>query len=388
MDRDRRITVRLDFSKTLTVLDRGFAGDEHITSKILPDIELRFKGFNIHQLGDFRRWLEGDGGDKLTLLPIHARPYHQVVYQNTSTIMPLQTYHHASSVKGLSSITTLIVGASESILIDPPFLIPDALSVVGWIKETTSNPLKAVFVTHHHPDHFFSANPILDAFPSAKFYAAPYVLEGINREYDDKVKYWPTVFGHENVPEAPKKPEEFNFSFFLLNGNPESPVVLLGPLQGDSVDHTIFWLPTEKTVVCGDTIYGRSTHVWVEEVETPALLEAWNKTIALISALEPAKVIPGHLEPGWELDAKADIAHTQKYLHLFAEKVTYAQTKPQVQDLFDFFKDAFPQCQQNLDFFLGHLSNQFGEGGKVWEENRHHDVGKRTIEGLTGYWFK
>ncbi|RLL95292.1 hypothetical protein CFD26_103238 [Aspergillus turcosus] len=302
--------------------------------------------------------------------------------------MPLQTYHHASSTKGLSSITTLIVGVSESILIDPPFLIPDALSVVRWIKETTVHPLKAVFVTHHHPDHFFSANPILDAFPTAKFYAAPYVLEGINREYDDKVKYWPTVFGHENVPKAPKKPDEFNFSFLLLNGNPESPVVLLGPLQGDSVDHTIFWLPAEKTVVCGDAIYGRSTHVWVEEVETPALLEAWNKTIALISALEPVKVIPGHLEPGWELDAKADIAHTQKYLDLFAEKVTYAPTKPQVQDLYDSFKDAFPQCQQNLDFFLGHLSNQFGEGGKVWEENRHHDVGKRTIEGLTGYWFK
>jgi glyoxylase-like metal-dependent hydrolase (beta-lactamase superfamily II) len=176
--------------------------------------------------------------------------------------MPLQTYHHASSIKGLSSITTLIVGASESVLIDPPFLIPDALSVVRWIKETTLNPLKAVFVTHHHPDHFFSANPILDAFPTAKFYAAPYVLEGINREYDDKVKYWPTVFGQENVPEAPRKPDEFNFGFFLLNGNPESPVVLLGPLQGDSVDHTVFWLPTEKTVVCGDTIYGRSTHVW------------------------------------------------------------------------------------------------------------------------------
>ncbi|EAW12430.1 MBL fold metallo-hydrolase [Aspergillus clavatus NRRL 1] len=302
--------------------------------------------------------------------------------------MPLQTYHHSSSSTGLSSITTLIVGATEAVLVDPPLLIPDALSVVRWIKETTPNPLKAVFVTHHHPDHFFSANPILDAFPSAKFYAASYVLAGINREYDDKVKYWPTVFGRDNVPEAPQKPEEFNFNFFLLNGNPESPVVLLGPLQGDSVDHTLFWLPTEKTIICGDTIYGRSTHVWVEEVETPALLDAWNKTIALISALDPVKVIPGHLEPDWELDAKADIAHTQKYLDLFAEKVTYAETKPTVQDLFDTFKNAFPECQQNLEFFLGHLSNQFGEGGKVWEENRHHDVGKRTIEGLTGYWFK
>lgn len=176
--------------------------------------------------------------------------------------MPLETYHQSSSTKGLSSITTLIVGATEAILIDPPFLIPDAQSIVDWVRATTKNTLKAVFITHHHPDHFFSANPILEAFPSAKFYAAPYVLAGINREYDDKVTYWPTIFGKENVPEAPRKPEEFNFSFFMLQNNPESPVVLLGPLQGDSVDHTIFWMPTERTVICGDTIYGRSTHVW------------------------------------------------------------------------------------------------------------------------------
>lgn len=176
--------------------------------------------------------------------------------------MPLQTYHHSSSVKGLSSITTLIVGTEEAVLIDPPFLIPDARDVITWVQATAHVPLKAVFVTHHHPDHFFSANPILDTFSTAKLYAAPYVLAGINREYDDKVKYWPTIFGKDNVPEAPQKPEEFNFSFFMLQGNPDSPVVLLGPLQGDSVDHTVFWMPTERTVICGDTVYGRSTHVW------------------------------------------------------------------------------------------------------------------------------
>ncbi|CEL09221.1 hypothetical protein ASPCAL12360 [Aspergillus calidoustus] len=302
--------------------------------------------------------------------------------------MPLQTYHLSSSPKGLSSITTLIVGATEAVLIDPPFLKPDGEAVATWIKKTTDKPLKAVFVTHHHPDHFFAANSIFEAFPDAKFYAAPYVLAGINREYDDKVKYWPSVFGEENVHAQPRRPEVFDFSFFVLNGDPESPVVLLGPLQGDSVDHTLFWLPAEKTIVCGDAVYGRSTHVWVEEVETPALLEAWNKTLELIGALEPAKLIPGHMESGWELNAKEDLAHTKRYLDLFSKKITYAPKKASVQELFDFFKNEFPQCKENLDFFLGHLSNQYGEGGQVWKENRHHNVGARTIEGLNGYWFK
>ena len=42
---------------------------------------------------------------------------------------------------------------------------------------------------------------------------------------------------------------------------------------------------------------------------------------------------------------------------------------------------------KNLDFFLGHLSNQFGEGGQVWEENKHHNVGARTKEQLEAYYF-
>ena len=88
--------------------------------------------------------------------------------------MPLQTHIISSSEKGLSSVTTLIVGSKAAALIDPPFLVPDANAVVEWVKKTTSVPLKCVFVTHHHPDHYFSANPILDAFPGSELFAAPY----------------------------------------------------------------------------------------------------------------------------------------------------------------------------------------------------------------------
>jgi hypothetical protein len=59
---------------------------------------------------------------------------------------------------------------------------------------------------------------------------------------------------------------------------------------------------------------------------------------------------------------------------LFGEKVNYASTNLQVQELFEYFENVFPQCEENLDFFLAHLSNKFGEGGQVWEENRHHVV--------------
>ena len=302
-----------------------------------------------------------------------------------STSPPLEVYTHISSEKGLSSVTSLIVGQSAAVVVDPPFLIPDAQSVVSMIKSKTKHPVVAVFCTHHHPDHYFSANPILEAFPDAKFYAHPYVRAGIDREYDEKVVYWPKVFGEENVPTNPRRPEVYNYSFFILPGDEASPVALLGPVQGDSIDHTLFWLPRERVVITGDAVYSRSTHAWVEEIETPDVLHAWNLTLLLIESLNPTKIISGHIEQGWEFDAKKDMEHMHKYLDLFESKITKAPKKPTVNELFETFKTAFPQCEKNLDFFLGHLSNNFGEGGEVWEENRHHDIGSRTRDTLEGF---
>jgi len=76
---------------------------------------------------------------------------HETSNMESST---LQTDHIVLSEKGLSSVSTLILGSKSAVLIDPPFLVPDAKAVVEWIKKKTSLPLKAVFVTHHHPDHY------------------------------------------------------------------------------------------------------------------------------------------------------------------------------------------------------------------------------------------
>jgi hypothetical protein len=122
-----------------------------------------------------------------------------------------------------------------------------------------------------------------------------------------------------------------------------------------------------------------------EEIETPQILHAWKLTIELIESLSPKKIIPGHLEAGWTLDAAADLAHNRAYLALFEGKISKAPKKPAVNEIYRTFKEAFPKADRNLDFFLGHLSNQFGEGGKVWEENKHHNVGARTKEQLEGF---
>ncbi|KAK2810709.1 hypothetical protein FQN50_002752 [Emmonsiellopsis sp. PD_5] len=299
---------------------------------------------------------------------------------------PLEISFHCSSDEGVSSVSTLIVGEKGAILIDAPLLISDAEALVKWIRTKTQLPLKAVFVTHHHEDHYFSAHVILDAFPGARFYAAPRVCAGIEREYEHKVKFWREKVGSKEVAEAPRKPSPFESSFFVLEGNLDSPVVLLGPVQGDTVDVTLYWLPRERAIVCGDVVHGRSTHVWVNEIETPEILRAWQRTLDLIESLNPETIIPGHIDRGWALDAAADLGHTRSYLKLFSEKVTYAETQSSVDELYETFIKAFPRATKHTDFLVYHgLANQFGKDGKIWEENKLHNVAGRSQEELEEY---
>jgi hypothetical protein len=81
----------------------------------------------------------------------------------------------------------------------------------------------------------------------------------------------------------------------------------------------------------------------VEEIETPAILHAWYLTLDFIEALQPTKIVTGHIESGWEMDPKEDMAYMRKYLDLFSSKITNAPVKPTVEDLYQTFKTAFPQ---------------------------------------------
>lgn len=109
-------------------------------------------------------------------------------------------------------------------------------------------------------------------------------------------------------------------------------------------------------------------------------------TLDTIESLGAEKIIPGHLEAGWEMDAAQDMAYMRKYLNLFKDKIiAKAPQKAPVDEIYNTFKEAFPKADKNLDFYLGHLSNQFGDGGEVWEENKHHKVTARGPEELEGY---
>lgn len=136
-----------------------------------------------------------------------------------------------------------------------------------------------------------------------------------------------------------------------LPGDAASPIIIMGPIVGDTVDHATLWLPHEKVFVAGDCLYGRTTSVWTEEIETPQILKAWRAVLDLVESLSPDLIVVGHIEQGVTLDAKQDMQHNRQYLDFFE---ALGLTKPESErsltpkEIWDKFVERFPECKENL----------------------------------------
>jgi glyoxylase-like metal-dependent hydrolase (beta-lactamase superfamily II) len=183
---------------------------------------------------------------------------------------PLESHVYVNSLAGLYSLTTLIVGATTAVLIDPPQATADAEGILNWNKLKTVHPITAIFSSHHHPDHYWSADVILKEYPRAKFFATPHTCSEIRKDFEEKKAFMGAWYG-DDILANPRLPEPYPCSFFVLPGNLSQPVILLGPLQGDTVNCTMFWMPGEGTVITGDVIFGRNTHVWYAAMPSKSL---------------------------------------------------------------------------------------------------------------------
>lgn len=80
--------------------------------------------------------------------------------------IPLQFQVIPTSATSMFANMTLITGDRDAVLVDVPFARSDAYRVVASILDS-GKTLKAVIITHDHPDHFFGLDVLADAFPNA-----------------------------------------------------------------------------------------------------------------------------------------------------------------------------------------------------------------------------
>ncbi|KAF9876411.1 hypothetical protein CkaCkLH20_06354 [Colletotrichum karsti] len=282
----------------------------------------------------------------------------------------LEVESHINDGLSLDMVSSLIIGSQAAAIIDLPMAVTQATALAEWVKNITDKPLVAAFTTHNHPDHYLSGKAFLEHFPGAKHYAIPEATYWINNEAANKTADWTAIYGEGVIASEPAIPTPYNFSFFALPGDEACPIEILKPAGGDTVDEAMFWIPSSKTLIAGDVVYGHQMHAWLADLLTPALTQSWLATLDFISGLRPQMVIPGHALSTDSFTATNDIDHTRDYVSFFQQNIEAKGADFYTpEEISNMLEAAFPgltnlTSSTTSATLLGITSENFGRGGE------------------------
>lgn len=187
----------------------------------------------------------------------------------------LHVERYVGSEAGFLVTSNLIVGREEAVLIDAQFTRADAANVVKMIR-ASGKPLKTIFITHGHPDHYFGAEVLQREFPDARLVATTETIEDIKRSASGKLAYWKGIYKEQitdTVPVIkPVRPEDLSLDgeqFELRN---------VGP--GESEHASVVVVKSLKSAFVGDIAYDR-VHLWLADAEHS--IDSWIANINTLS---------------------------------------------------------------------------------------------------------
>jgi glyoxylase-like metal-dependent hydrolase (beta-lactamase superfamily II) len=252
----------------------------------------------------------------------------------------------------------LLLGEKKAMLIDAPYTRADAHRVVAAILES-GRELETIYVTHDHPDHYYSAEVIRQAFPTAHYVSHPMVVSAIWRSLPFKQKRWSALLGM-NGPQMPSAPAPLEGDTLTLEGHE---IKIIGPMQGDHAVNTAVWVPKMRALFPSDMVHNQVV-LWFVEHDADQIA-AYRKSLDSLAALNPLVVVPGHEREGLPHDASA-LEFTRAYLDAWPKLVQQAKNSAELVQL---VKGAFPDAvDPNGDFSLvTSASVSMGEEAK-WDE--------------------
>ncbi|MEU7798449.1 MBL fold metallo-hydrolase [Micromonospora arborensis] len=215
--------------------------------------------------------------------------------------------------------STLIFGAEEALLVDPPFTHEQISKVGDWIARSGKR-LTYIYATHGHGDHWFGAGELVKRFPGAVTYATPGTIEVMHQQATvGRSELFDRVFPGL-IPESPVIAVPVPTEGFLLEGNL---IQAVETGHTDTDQTTVLHVPSIGLVVAGDVVYN-GVHQYIVETVDGGLRE-WLKALDRVEALAPRAVVAGHKNRD-RSDDPACIDQTRQYLlnveRLLAEKST------------------------------------------------------------------
>lgn len=249
--------------------------------------------------------------------------------------LALDVYTAPPEAFGVTS--TIVYGPTEAVIIDTQFTKSDATRVAERLATVApGRKLKAIFITHPHPDHYFGSAVLHERFPQAPILMSATGIPDFEKSVGPKIQYWGGVLGAEipkSVPTPQPAPD-------VLTVDGERLEIVSG-LQGDVNEpvNSYVWIPSLQAVVAGDLAYA-GTHVWVAE-SNDGTRAAWRKSLVAIAARHPRIVVAGHKASPTTPDGPDSLGFVRAYLDAF-ERAKAAAKAPA--ELVAAMKKAYPQA--------------------------------------------
>jgi glyoxylase-like metal-dependent hydrolase (beta-lactamase superfamily II) len=273
---------------------------------------------------------------------------------NASGTSPLSTKVFFCDEEGFEVASVIVMGATDAVLIDAQWTLSNAHRVVAEILETGKD-LKAIYLTHAHPDHYFGAGTIAAAFPQARVVAVPSEAKLMNEQFFGKLEIWEAVIGGHNMCRTPVTVEALEEDFIALEGQR---LEIIPKVMGDMRYNTMVWVPAIRTLYASDVLFNQA-HPFTCELTAEERAQ-WVREIDKIEKMGADVIIPGHQKPGMPFDTSSCV-FTRDYLIATEEELARQDS---VAGFYYAMAERFPRAE------LLHLSNEMNAnvffGGRDW----------------------
>jgi len=235
------------------------------------------------------------------------------------------------SLMWIANSATLIYGERDAVLVDT-FMTVEQCNGLADAVVASGKSLKATYVTHGHPDHFFGLKILQDRFPNMQALATPQVvakmkLEIVPEKLDSRRKQFP------NLPDVISIADPLEGNEIDLEGN-KLVVVRVGHTDTDNT--TCLHVPSIGLVAAGDAVYN-GIHPFLSESNRQTRLE-WIAALDKIASLKPSAVVAGHKIPSDD-DSPRNVEETRQYIRDFIRLNDATKT---ARELYDKMLELYP----------------------------------------------
>ncbi len=252
----------------------------------------------------------------------------------------LKVITYNPGLKGVFPVSSsLITGDKEAILVDAQFGVGDGQALVDMVR-SSGKTLSTIYISAGDPDYYFGLQPIVAAFPKARVIASSAVVAHIEHTKEAKLGYWGPILGAQ----APQKiivPSVSDTKTLKLEGH-------IIEVHQINTPQAYLWLPSIKTAL-GGVLVSSGIHLWTADSQSKAAREEWVGALTEMSALKPARVVPGHYL-GDMPEKDSAVMFTRDYLTKY--EALLAQ-KPSSATLIEALKQAYPSLPVDQTLQIG-----------------------------------